>query len=122
MVGATGLEPVTSCVGSRRSNQLSYEAKLRGGPRLLTTAPSMRHGGHRRRLRRLPGCGRQSVNPRDGVLFLADDVLRSNRYPSAAACLWPGPRIHRRKPVIEFRFVPAAICLGTTNHVNDAIG
>src|ERR1035438_5623383 len=46
----------------------------------------------------------------------------SNRYPSAAACLWPGPSIHRRKPATAFRFVPAAICLGTTNHMNDAIG
>lgn len=33
----------------------------------------------------------------------------SARYPRAAACLWPGPSIHFRKPVIAFRFRSSAI-------------
>ena len=37
MVGSTELESVTSCVSSRRSNQLSYEPK--GGDKTKFTTP-----------------------------------------------------------------------------------
>ena len=39
MAGVTGLEPATSCVTGRRSNQLSYTPNLVGGKGLEPMTP-----------------------------------------------------------------------------------
>src|ERR1700681_3238147 len=87
MVGPNGLEPSTSSVSGRRSNQLSYGPTVYCGD---ATTDAVWHGTTRRQQGMLPRCDPPHVDIRVARREPASGTLPRPRVPEI--CLLPQPR------------------------------